>query len=112
MWTIANNTPFAAERTWVRDKDGAEIWLVAVKGTFSIESDGSIQLAEEQEEVNIAPKFRGPPESSSLLYDTDLPHTKKNTDILIEGHAYAPHGQPITKVNVALRVANIKKKCA
>jgi len=77
MWTLTNNTPFAAERTWVRDKNGAEVWLVAVKGTFSIEPDGSIQLAEEQEEVNIAPKFRGDPQSASLLYDTDLPHTKK-----------------------------------
>ncbi len=109
MWTLTNNTPFAAERTWVRDKNGAEVWLVAVKGTFSIEPDGSIQLAEEQEEVNIAPKFRGDPQSASLLYDTDLPHTKKNTDILIEGHAYAPHGQPMTKVDVTLKVANIKK---
>lgn len=110
MWVLSNNTPFASERTWVRDKSGAEVWLVAVKGTFSIELDGSIQLTEEQEEVNIAPKFRGTPKNSSLLYDTDLPHTKKNTDILIEGHAYAPHGQPVTKVNVALRVANIRKK--
>ncbi|HDH04680.1 MAG TPA: DUF2169 domain-containing protein [Nitrospirae bacterium] len=109
MWALTNNTPFKAERTWVRDKNGAEVWLVAVKGAFSIAPDGSIQLAEEQEEVNIAPKFRGDPQSASLLYDTDLPHTKKNTDILIEGHAYAPHGQPVTKVDVTLKVADIKK---
>jgi len=109
MWVLNNNTPFAAERTWVRDKRGAEVWLVAVKGTFFINPDGSIQLAEEQEEVNIAPKFRGDPESSSLLYDTDLPHFKKNTDILIEGHAYAPRGRPVRRVDVALRLGKIKK---
>ena len=109
MWVLKNNTPFAAERTWVRDKRGAEVWLVAVKGTFSINPDGSLQLAEEQEEVNIAPKFRGDPETSSLLHETDLPHLKKNTDILIEGHAYAPGGRPTTKVDVGFKIGKIKK---
>lgn len=110
MWTITNHTPFAAERSWVRDKNGAEVWLVAIKGTFSIEPDGSTQLSEEQEEVNIAPKFRDAPEISSLLFDTDLPHTKRNTDILVEGHAYAPRGEPATEVDVVLKAANIEKK--
>ena len=31
MWQVDNRTPFAAERGWVRDRNGAEIWLVAVK---------------------------------------------------------------------------------
>ncbi|MHC4103654.1 MAG: DUF2169 family type VI secretion system accessory protein [Planctomycetota bacterium] len=109
MWVLNNNTPFAAERTWARDKKGAEVWLVAVKGTFLIIPNGSIQLAEEQEEVNIESKFREDSESSSLLYETDLPHLKKNTDILIEGHAYAPHGRPAKKVDVALKIGKIKK---
>jgi hypothetical protein len=109
MWVLNNNTPFAAERTWVRDKRGAEVWLVAVKGTFFINPDGSVRLAEEQEKVNIAPKFRGNPESSSLLYETDLPHLKNNTDILVEGHAYAPHGKPVSSVNVALKIRKIEK---
>ena len=109
MWVLNNNTPFAAERTWVRDKRGAEVWLVAVKGTFLINPDRTVRLAEEQEKVNIAPKFRGDPESSSLLCETDLPHLKKNTDILIEGHAYAPHGKPVTRVDVALKAGKIKK---
>ena len=41
MWQIDNRTPFAAERTWTRGRDGAEIWLVAVKCTFSVLPDGS-----------------------------------------------------------------------
>lgn len=93
----------------MRDKNGAEVWLVAVKATFAIENDGTLSVAEEQEEVNIAPKFRDVPDSSSLLYDTDLPHLKRNTDFLIEGHAYAPQGQPAKKVDVAFKVANRQK---
>ncbi|GBC62135.1 DUF2169 domain-containing protein [Desulfonema ishimotonii] len=110
MWMLTNNTPFSAERIWNRDKNGAEVWLVAVKGTFSIRQDGSVELAEEQEEVHIAPGFRGDPAISGLLYDTDLPHKKNNTDVLIDGHAYAPDGRPATKTDVGLNVGSLRKK--
>lgn len=109
MWMINKNTPFAIERTWVRDKNGEEVWLVAIKGTFDIQPDESVVVAEEQEAVNIAPILRGGSETSSLLFDTDLPHRKNNTDVLVEGHAYAPHGLPTRNVKVALKVANVNK---
>ena len=109
MWMLNNQTPFAAERSWVRDKNGAEVWLVAVKGTFNILPDGTTTLAEQQEEVVIAPEFSGDPQSSSLLNDTDLPHKKLATDVLVQGHAYAPKGQPVTQLSVGLKVANIQK---
>ena len=109
MWTITNRTPFAAERCWVRDKDGAEVWLVAAKGTFDIAPDGTLSLAEEQQEVRIPPEFRGDPGETSLLYDSDLVHKKSATDILLHGHAYAPGGKPTTQVDVGLKVAGIDK---
>ena len=109
MWALNNQTPFAAERTWTRDKNGAEVWLIAVKGTFDINIDGSLTLADEQEEVIMAPEFNGDPLATSLRYDTDLPHKKLATDVLISGHAYAPQGKPVTKLLVGLRLANIEK---
>ncbi len=109
MWTITNNTPFAAERCWVRDKDGAEVWLAAVKGTFLIDADGSTHLAEEQEEVRMPPEFRGDPSETSLLYDSDLVHKKAATDVLLDGHAYAPGSAPTTEVDVTLKVGPIDK---
>lgn len=109
MWTLTNQTPYAAERSWVRDKDGAEVWLVAVKGTFDILLDGTTKLSEEQEKVVLAPIFSGNPQSSSLLNDTDLPHKKIATDVLIQGHVYAPEGKPVTSLSAGFKVANIKK---
>jgi hypothetical protein len=109
MWTLNNQTPYAAERNWVRDKDGAEVWLVAVKGTFDILPDGTTQLSQEQEAVVLAPQFAGNPQSSSLVNDTDLPHKKLATDVLIQGHAYAPEGKPVTTLSVGFKVANIQK---
>jgi hypothetical protein len=110
MWAIENHTPFAAERSWVRDKNGAEVWLVAVRGTFSIFPDGTVEIAEKQGDVCMAPVYCGEPGKSSLHYESDLFHTKSQTDVILHGHAYAPGGKYATQVDVGLRVGNISKK--
>jgi hypothetical protein len=109
MWTLTNETPYAAERCWVRDKDGAEVWLVAVRGTFLIRRDGSTEVASEQVPVCVPPVYRAAPAESSLLYDSDLHHTKVNTDVLLDGHAHAPRGHSVTHIDVRLKVSNIDK---
>jgi len=109
MWQVRNTTPFAAHQAWTRDRDGAEVWLVAVRSTFLIHPDGSTTLAKEQDPVVLAPKYRGDPASSSLLYDTDFYLTKPTTDVLLHGHAYAPAGEPTTRVDVTMRVGKVSK---
>jgi hypothetical protein len=31
MWVVDNNTPFAVERGFLRDRQGGEVWIVAIK---------------------------------------------------------------------------------
>ena len=114
MWQLDNHTPFAAERTWVRDRDGAEIWVVAVKCTFDILPDGTTAVSREQPPVVMAPEYRDPdnPAESSLTYDMDLVRTKTTTDVLLIGHAHAPQGMPTKEVEVALRVGSLVKRLA
>lgn len=109
MWQLVNNTPFAAERAFVRDKNGAEVWLVAVKGTYEIKPDGATALAEKQVEVCMAPEYFGEPDKSSLKYESDLVHIKLNTDIILHGHAYAPSGRSATSVDVMMKVGKFSK---
>jgi hypothetical protein len=109
MWNVNNLTPFSDGHAFVRDRDGAEVWLVAVRGTFAIDPDGSTRPAERQEEVCLVPQYRGEPGKSSLLYDTDLPHLKPTTDVLLHGHAYAPGGHPAAQVDVSMKVGPISK---
>lgn len=109
MWVLENQTPFAAERAWVRDGNGAEVWVVAVKGTFIIKRDGSTELAEKQEDVCLVPQYRGEPGRSSLRYESDLIHKKLTTDILLNGHAYAPTGKQATQMDVMMEVGPIRK---
>ena len=71
-----NSTPFSAERTWVRDRNGAEVWLVAVRGSFLIKADGKQVLDDNQQAVSRVPTFSGEPGLSSLVDECDLVHTK------------------------------------
>lgn len=109
MWQLDNRTPFAAERGWVRDRDGAEVWLVAVKATFDILSDGKTEIAKEQPPVLRLPEHHGEPGQSSVKYDADLPLTKRTTDVIVIGHAYAPAGRPATELDVGVRVGPVQK---
>jgi hypothetical protein len=109
VWQVDNRTPFAAERAWVRDRNGAEIWVVAVKATFDIMPDGGLEVAKEQPPVMQVPEHQGEAGKSSVKYDTDLVLTKKTTDVILVGHAYAPEGRAVTHTDVGFKVGSIQK---
>jgi len=110
MWALKNQTPYAAERNWTRDKHGVHWWLVAVKATFDIAPSGRLTLADEQPPPVLAPEYLGEPGRSSLRHDSELLAVKPNTDILVHAHAHAPGGKPAPTVPVALRVDRLHKE--
>src|SRR6267378_131614 len=109
MWAVENHTPYAVERTWGRDKDGVHEWIVAVKATFNIKSDGNLLLADEQLEPLFLPEYNGEYGASSLRYDADLVGPKPTTDVVLNGTAYAPMERPATEFLVSLRLGAIYK---
>lgn len=109
MWQIDNRTPFAAERSWVRGRDGTEIWLVAVKASFDITADGKLEVAREQPPVLRLPLYHGVEGASSIRYEADLVLTKKTSDVLVVGHAWAPAGTAVVRTDVGLRVGSLQK---
>lgn len=110
MWALFNSTRYAAERFFTRDRVGAEVWVVVVKGTFDVRPDGSTAPAAEQEPIHHSPQFVGDPTRSSLRRDTDLLPPRPFTDILVLGHAYAPPGHSCTQLDVSLRVGPMAKR--
>ncbi len=109
MWMLENHTPYAAERSWVQDKNGVQHWIVVVKGTYDVHPDGSVELAETQAPVIRLAEHRGDPASSSLVYDSDITGRKVATDVIVNGTAYAPRGRRAQSVEVQIRVANVDK---
>src|SRR5690242_10405038 len=110
MWALRNTTPYAAERTWLRDKSGVHQWIVVVKATFEVTESGKVSLASEQAPPVAAPEHHGEPGRSSLKYEADLVLPKSTTDVLCIGNSYAPKGQPVRKLAVALRVGPVRKE--
>src|SRR5205814_472944 len=108
MWAIDNRTAFAAERTWIRDADGAEVWIVAVKATYDIFPDGNTQIASQQPPVHSGPQPN--PGLASMRYETDLGPAKHATDIILNGHAYAKDGRPCYELPIAFRVGKVVRQ--
>jgi hypothetical protein len=109
MWQIVNRTPFAAERGWVRDRDGAEVWLVAVKCTFDLLPDGTTVVSGQQPVVLRVPQYNGEEGKSSIRFDADLVLRKTTTDVIVSGAAYAPGGKPAIEAVVGIRVGPVQK---
>lgn len=110
MWALTNNTPYAADRAFVRDRDGAEIWIVAVRATFDILPNGKVELAKEQIPVALAPEWTGEPGKSSMRWDSDLVRTKPGTDVILNAEAHAPGGKPVTRVEVGFGIGTFTKQ--
>jgi hypothetical protein len=110
MWALLNQTPYAAERTWIRDKGGAHHWVVAVKGTFTVGDDGALRLADEQAPPLLAAEYLGEPGKSSVRYEADVGPMKPTTDVTLLGCAYAPQGRRARVVQASLRVDDLQKE--
>lgn len=109
MWQLENRTPFAAGQGWIRDRRGAETWLVVVKATFAVDGDGRTDVAEEQPLPVRIPEYFGEAGHSSVKLESDFVLTKTTTDILLLGRAHAPNGRLVRQVNVGLRVGDLRK---
>jgi hypothetical protein len=110
VWAVINTTPYAADRSWVQDKDGNKHWIVVVKATFDIEPNGLARLADEQVPVLRMGQPWGELGKSSLRYESDLLGLKPRTDILVNGTAWAGGSKRNTSVDIQLTLGSIKKR--
>jgi len=110
VWTIENNTPFSAKGAIKQHyATNRKIWVVAVKATFDIASDGELTIAEEQAEVLEEPVYFGEELESSLRYDTDLTQTKEKIDIIVNATGYHPNDEAGKELLVGISIGDWKK---
>lgn len=108
MWQIENRTPMSVERCGIRDRNGAEVWLVGVKATFDLNDDGLAQLSDEQEPVLLGPKFYGDPATASLAHEADIVWAMLGTDVFLRGAAHSHQG-PVTTLPIGFRVGPVRR---
>src|ERR1051325_11650613 len=100
MWAVINQTPYAAARSWGRDKNGVHEWIVAVKATFTIERTGGLAISDTQRPPLLAPAYNGDDGTSRRRYEADIVGLKPATDVVANGTAHAPRGRPATEFMV------------
>src|SRR5262249_15637020 len=103
-------TRFEAGWTVGFDRDGRELLVVAVKGTFTFDENGAEpELAPDQLPLVESDSFTGEPGFSAVRDEVDYAHHKPACDVLLNGSAYAPKGKPVTRVTVSVELGGIRK---
>jgi len=105
---LDNETPLAAGTTVLLDKEGYETLLITVKGTYLFGSREKLELAQEQVPVQWTDEYYGEPSQSSIKYEGDIALFKNGTDVVLNGHAYAPGGN-VRRIDAILRVGPLNK---
>ncbi|MFZ6184210.1 DUF2169 family type VI secretion system accessory protein [Nannocystis pusilla] len=102
MTVLHNWTPFAAQASPSVDRDGRDVLVVCVAGTFVM--DEATRVAHEQVAPPIEDVYWGEPGASSLRIAGQTTYHRPGTDIYLEGFAWTPGGRPAERSRVDVRV--------
>ena len=106
---IVNETPLAVRLFPRENLKGEPRLTVIVKATLRIDRDGSVRLAEPQLPVFTADQHYGDNPLASVRFESDVVPHKPRADIVLVGRAHAPHGQPVPRLDVGLRVGSLRR---
>lgn len=109
MQISSNSTRMPSALSVAVDKNGRDFCVVVVKGTYAIELDGSSHLADEQEDLVFADVHYGDPGSTSVQYECEFAPVKPRTDLVVNGVAHSPYGDPVTEVITELQIGAFRK---
>ncbi|WP_405402615.1 DUF2169 domain-containing protein [Paracoccus sp. Ld10] len=107
MWQIVNQTPFETAGYFLRDAQGAEHWVVAMRATLDLPHNALPALAARQQQVALLPVVDASGEE--LLEDSDLAPFRPHCDILLRGTATPNTPSPLLSFPVSLSVGNLER---
>ena len=112
MLELNNTTPLSAELIPGLDKNGYDYAVVIMKARYNI-SPGRNALVFSDEPATIfqSDESYAEPGKSSVRYGSDICLVKQATDIVVNGHAYAPGNKAVDRIDATLTFANQKKSC-
>lgn len=95
MWEIRNKTPFAAAGAFERDTEGREVWSVAIRASFTLETAATLTPLDPQIEVRLAPDYIDP-DTGELRGEHDIVGFLPGTDLLISGTIQPPRQETMS----------------
>ena len=72
------------------NKEGCDCCVVAIKGTFLIQNEGNLMLADEQAPMVYADVHYGDPKSTCIRYERDFAPFNPCADNIVNGYAISP----------------------
>jgi hypothetical protein len=105
---INNHTAFAYATCVLADEEAVPQYVSIVQAEYSFARPGALELLEEQSHPNLAGEWHGDPASSSIKLEPHIAFMKPQTDVVMIGHAHAPHAGATT-VDVGIRVGPVQK---
>jgi hypothetical protein len=112
MQITSNTTGMLADLTVSTDKDGRDYCVVVIKGTFVVDRDGTVALAEDQHALVYADEHYGDPGRTSIKYECDFAPFKPQADVVANGFAFSPNGSPVREMRVGFQIGSVRKVIA
>ncbi|MCG7509245.1 DUF2169 family type VI secretion system accessory protein [Mesorhizobium retamae] len=95
MPELVNHTPYPNFRYYSQDNQGQEFGVIITKATYELAPSGRLLLAEEQAPMVFTDLCHGAVNVTSLWHPSDMVPHKPATDIIVNGVARVPGGQPV-----------------
>lgn len=106
---IINNTPFTVATMLWEDFQEQPKLTVIIKGTFAIAANQAASVSTEQLPIFIADGLDEKDATTSIRFESDMVPFKPRADVVLIGRARAPGSQPVTQLDVSLRVGRLEK---
>jgi len=87
--------------------DGEHILAVLVKRSYSIQSGQRCRRAAKDRKLVAGDTHFGDPMNTSVQYESDFVPVKLATDVVLNGHAYAPDGKATFEIPATLSVDDV-----
>jgi hypothetical protein len=85
-----------------RDHHGQYHWIVVMRVTRKINSDGSLSVITPSPDINIAEIPYGEINKTALTAESDIAPFKSKVDLVVNANAYAPMGNAVREFSVEL----------
>ena len=106
---IINTTPFTVATMLWEDLQEQPKLTVIIKSTFAIAANQAASVSAEQLPIFIADEHDGKDATTSVRFESDMVPFKPRADVVLIGRARVPGSQPVTQLDVSLRVGGLDK---
>lgn len=106
---LENHTPFSALAFSQFHRDGTDMAVLAVRGSFHLVPGAPLVLAPRQADLELADRYDGDPADGLLIRTCDIVPHKPAADLTILGASWAPNGAAARSWLTGVRLGALEK---